>query len=1146
MRLVRFIPGLALSFLLLVVALCSAPQALGQAFGEISGTTADASLAALPNVSLSLVNDATGTSVTSHSNRVGIFILPQLLPGRYTLTASVPGFKSEVIKGIVVSVSRTAHVDVLLQISSVNEQVVVTAQTNMLDVDNGYKGTVIEQKQIEELPLETRNPLSLMVLTPGVQTALGNSAINRGGSDSSVASSGYQVNGGVRTNFGGFTEYLVDGVTLTNPRDGTIIAMPSSGTVQEFQVQSGAMSAEFGGTVGGVVNYVTKSGSSHLHGALFEDYRGTRLNASPALPSRSAKPLNVYNQYGGTVGGPVWIPKIYDGRKRSFFFVDYEGLRSAARSNGTASVPTVLMRQGNFSEIATKIYDPQSSTTASSRTQFPNNTIDPSRITDFGKIVMALYPLPNASGVSNNYLTVNRNFQTTDTFTLRGDQYIGQKHRLSLKWTRDEYNAPATTGIGVNDGSTQNVKIPTRSWVGTYNYSISPNLLYTAVAGYTWFHRFFADPSNNTIGTQYFGYNATPALASGSAMNVRPRATISLFNAVGTGTPQDRYTTIRELNQIVSYSHGHHFIRVGADIRLYKVYGLVTSGSPTGAFGFGTSQTSNGASSTGSAASSLLLGLPDSINFDEEPDASAVLAEPSFFVADDWKATSTLTLNLGFRYQFSSDFVERTNQVGWFNPTAINTAVNLPGVLEYAGVGGNPRGFSKGDPSQFDPRLAFAWAPSFWHNQIAVRGGVGVYSGPFPIYGFYSSAPGFNALYQPIKPNATSPAAPLQSNYTLSTPSGPEGIGAGLGQSLSTIYNRQMNAPTIAQWNLGVQQQLPWDLKFELQYSGNRGKRLLITQNINQPDESLINSAIAMEAASGKAGDASSYLNTAVTNPLAGKVPGTLGNAKVTREVASKAFPQFSNVTVLLGNRDSIYHSLQATLTRRLSRNFTFLAAYTFGKLITDSTPGSYASQSNTGTLQNPYNLRDARAVSDFDSTHIFSITGLYSLPFGRGQRFLTHGVLSALLGGFQLTAIERTVTGVPVAVTQATTNGLGVGSARPDKVGNPSTNRHTNANGSYQWINPAAYTIADGHFGSAPIRDARLRGPVFNNIDLGLQRFFPIWREAQLQFRAEAFNALNHTNLAMPNSDAASSSFGQITRSYDPRNIQLSLRLSF
>jgi len=573
----------------------------------------------------------------------------------------------------------------------------------------------------------------------------------------------------------------------------------------------------------------------------------------------------------------------------------------------------------------------------------------------------------------------------------------------------------------------------------------------------------------------------------------------------------------------------------------------VTSGAPTGSFGFSQQQTSNGSSSTGNSAASLLLGLPNTILFQQEPNASTVLTTSAFFLADDWKITPALTLNLGLRYQYTTDFVEKHNQVGWFDPKSMNSIVSLPGVVQYAGVNGNPSGFTSGDGKQFAPRLAFAYAPTYMNGATVLRGGIGVYNGPAPIYGYYSSAPGFNSLYNPIKPNATSPAAALQGTYTLSPPTGPVGVSAGLGQALTTVIDRQMKSPRSVQWNLGVQQQLPWALKFEMQYSGNRGVHLLIQQNVNLPALSVINDAIAAEtAAGGKAGVASAYLNTAVPNPLAGKVPGTLGAATVTRAVASENFPQFGNISGLLGNRDSIYHSLQTTLQRRATRSLTLLAAYTFSKLITNSTPGSFASQSNTGSLQNPYDLRDARAVNAFDSTHVFAGTALYTLPFGRGQKYITHGFFSSVVGGFQLTTIVKSQSGVPLAVTQSTANGLGVGSARPDKIGDPTQNRGTNANGSRQWIDPAAYSIADGHFGSAPIRDSKARGPNFTQVDAGLQRFFPIYREASLQFRVEAFNALNHVNLAMPNQDRASASFGQITSSYDPRNLQFSLHLLF
>lgn len=1135
------------SLLAIIILMCSSASA--QSFGAVTGTTADQAHAVIPGVTLKLTNDDTGTTITAKSNHDGLFIFPSLVPGTYHLSGTANGFAEVAAKNILVDVSKSTRVELVFKPSTVNVDVVVTSQSsNALDLDNGYKGQLIGQKEIADLPLETLNPLALAALTPGVQAAAGNSAANRSGSDGSTASSGYQINGGIRSIFGGNSEYLVDGVSVSNPNGGTISALPSASSIQEFQVQSGALSAEFGFTTGGVVNYITRSGTKDFHGGAFEDVRNTVLNAHPAMPYSPVNPPLNYNQFGANLSGPVWIPKLYDGRKRTFFLFDYEGLRWDVRSNALGSVPTVLMRQGIFTEVSTPIYDPASNSNPALRTAFPNQTIPTPRQTAFGKQLLGLYPLPNRPGVSNNYAGVSKTNQSNDIFTIRGDQYIGEKHRLMFKYTHTNYASPVIAVTGVNDSSGQHVTIPTFAYTGSYNYTISPRLLYTAVAGYIWSLRTNLDPSGNTVGTSYFGYTTSPALASGSLINVRPAATVSLEGGLGTGVPQIRKSQTKELSQILSVTAGKHFLRVGVDLRNYICSGLVTSGSPTGSWGFSPLQTSlNGGSTSGNAVASLLLGLPNTISFDQEPYAATSYSTAAFFVADDWKITPSLTINMGMRYGFYTPIGEKNRLVGWLNTKAINPIVGIPGLYEYAGLNGNPGTFTSGDYQLFAPRLAFAYAPAFLHSTTVLRGGIGMYNGPLPLYSFYAASAGFNSIYNPIKPSATAVAAPLQSIYTLSAASGPEGDAAALGTSASGVLDRNMKSSRIVQWNLGVERQLPAKLKLEVQYSGNRGMHLIANEAQNLPAESLINAAIAAEAAAGgKVGTASAYLNTPVPNPLVGKVPGTLGAATVTREIASNRFPQFSTVTGYPGDRNSIYHSLQATLQRRAGKNLTLLASYTYSKTITDAILGSFASTSNTGSIQNPYDLRESRAVSDFDSTHVFTGTALYDLPFGKNQLLLNHGFLAALTGGFQLTTIVSLSTGVPLPISQSTTNGLGVGSARPDKIGNPAAGRTRLPSGAWQWINPAAYKIADGHFGNTPIRDTHLRAPAFTDIDLGLYRNFPIWERLALQFRAQAFNVPNHTRLRMPGTNVASASFGQITSSYDPRVIQLSLHLLF
>jgi len=292
---------------------------------------------------------------------------------------------------------------------------------------------------------------------------------------------------------------------------------------------------------------------------------------------------------------------------------------------------------------------------------------------------------------------------------------------------------------------------------------------------------------------------------------------------------------------------------------------------------------------------------------------------------------------------------------------------------------------------------------------------------------------------------------------------------------------------------------------------------------INLAPESLIQQAIAAQAASGRAGDAQAFLNRTVPNPLAGLVPGTLGAATVTIANASLPFPQFTGVSGLLGNRDSNYHSLQAKAEKRLSGDLSMLLAYTFSKGIDNAVNVNYNGNErpNAGNWQNVYNLSDARGVSSYDRTHIFAGSVVYALPFGRGKRFVESGWLSHLAGGFQLTSILSAQSGWPLAITQTAASGVS-GAPRPDALGDPeqlskAIRGTVNANGTVQWIDSKAYAAVNGRFGTAPIRDSRLRGPKFWQLDIGLQRDFHITEQVYFRFRAESFNALNHTNLAVP-----------------------------
>ncbi|MGE0130243.1 MAG: TonB-dependent receptor [Blastocatellales bacterium] len=929
----------------------------------------------------------------------------------------------------------------------------------------------------------------------------------------------------------------MDGISITSQRDGIIVALPAADAMHEFRVQSGGVSAEFGRTVGGVVSYVTDTGTNQFHGNLFESVRNTALNARRALPAVGAKPITQFNQFGGTIGGPVWLPEkvfgpaAFNGRNRSFFFFGYEGSRFVRNNPTVTTVPTLKMREGDFSEISAIIYDPQSSSVAATRAAFAGNVIPAARINPVGRRIINRFPLPNLPGVANNYAGFFRASTPVDNYTLRFDQTITEQHRVFFRMTRVNSINDAIFHLGDSDAQTARSDIPQRSYVVNYNYTVSPTMLYSAAAGYTRFTRAASDPSGNSAGAGYFGFSVSPAPRG--VVNVRPLATFDIYRSIGTRDIFDQVAESYQLNQNLTWTRNNHSFRFGGDLRRYIAGGQLTTGAVNGNFGFAAAQTSRGTAATGYSAASLLLGLPNTASFSQPPRLSAVKNVFAFYVQDDIRLSSNLTVNLGLRFDLEGALRERNNQLGYFDTAAINPIVNLPGVFRYSTTDGGPGGSReviKRDYNNVSPRVGFAWALGE-KRRTSVRGAFGSYAAPIPTVGYYSTALGFEPELNFVRANAQAPAVALRDSYTLSAAAGPLGAAAYLGQALTQPINRDLRNPRVYQWNLGVQREIARNTVADILYTGNRGQSLIGSRNLNVIPASLIEQAIALTASTGNPAAASTFLNTRTPNPLAGKVPDTLGAATVTRAQAAAPFPQFSGITGFFNDRDSIYHALQATVQRRLAGDLSFTAAYTFSKLI-DNTDASF---------QNPYDYRDARAVSGFDRPHIFTGSFSYRLPFGRGKRFAQTGALNHLLGGFQLTGILNVYSGAPLAVTQSAANGLGLGAARPDALGDPvalsqNIRGQVAANGNALWIDPKAYALVNGRFGTAPLRDPRLREPRFAQFDLGLQRDFSFRERVTLRFRAEAFNALNHTNLAGPNTNLNSPTFGQISSAQDPR----------
>jgi hypothetical protein len=843
------------------------------------------------------------------------------------------------------------------------------------------------------------------------------------------------------------------------------------------------------------------------------------------------------------------LPRLYDGRNRTFFHFVYDGSRWVRNNPQLATVPTARMKAGDFAELPQRIYDPATAAVASQRAPFPENRVPAARFNPVGRQIVSRFPDPNRPGLGSNYQGVFRVLTPVDNYTGRLDQMLTDTRRLMFRVTWIASVSDQTWVLGKPDAQTAVIRFPSRSYVLNYTWTASPAVVLTFAGGYTKFHRSRVDASGNTEGPGYFGMTVSPATTGIS--NLRPTASFDIYRSLGGGGIDNQLFEAWQMIPTLSWTRGTHTLRVGGDLRRWYSGGHLTGGAPNATIAFNALQTSLGAAGTGNSVASALLGLANGFTISRPPELRLARNVAGLFLQDDWKITGTLTLNLGVRWDLEGGMTEALDRVGYFDPNTVNPLVGRPGVFRYAGRDGNPRSIRRGDRNNVSPRVGFAWVPDA-QRKTTLRGAAGAYAGPVPMAGWYGAAVGFEPVLQFVSPGGGAPATVLTSSYTVPEAAGPLGDAAYLGQSFTQPWNRELYVPRIYQWNLGLQREIGRNTVLEAMYTGNRGSRLTAAFSSNLADRNLIERAIGITQATGQPGAAFTFLNERVPNPLAGRVPGTLGAATVTRAQASWPFPQFAGVSAWFNNRDSIYHALQLTAQRRFAGDLSFLFAYTLSKQIENvSADAGGVGDANTGAIQNPYNLRDARAVGAFDRTHVFTGALAYGLPFGKGKPFASSGAAAALLGGFQLNIITLLHTGGPIAVTQADSNGLGVGPARPDIVGKPGAaaagvRRTLAPNGNLIWFDRSSYALVNGRFGTAPIRDPRLRNPGFAQFDIGLQRDFRLMEGLSLRFRGEAFNAFNRVNLLAPVQNISAPDFGQINASNDARIFQFGLELRF
>ncbi len=1090
--------------------LAHGPAFCQTSFGVIVGTVSDSSHAVIPGVALTVTNMQTGISRQLWSDKAGDFRVESLLPGEYIIKAQHPGFRTTEIKNVQVPVAVTVTVNVVLEVGPVVQSIEVTATPPLLESANATVGTVVNNTSVVTLPLDGRNFTELIGLIPG--------AVNAGAPY-------YMVSGGANYSVGGNraeqNNFTLDGAYNNEEFFKQFAIQPSIDAIQEFKIQTNITSAEFGQAAGANVNVATKSGTNQLHGSAFEFLRNDKLDANDWFRNASNIPRPAYkrNQYGGVIGGPVYIPHLYNGRDKSFWLFNYEGSKVRRGSTIAGLVPTLAQWAGDLRDQP-PIYDPlttrQVGTDSDGNPFFARdqiscngrlNVICPERIDPWIKAYAdVMYPMISAPPGAHSVQTVNTKPFTVDQYqwTLRADQKL--REDLSFFARMSLTNGTQTTQQQLPVLSNYLIN-RMRNFVASWTLAANPTTVIDWKISYSRTNLRVAD-SNPAPGWEAFlaahPISGTPV--KNSRLPLYPQVGLADFSsAVQSGAlfVTNIYQALGSLAKI----RGRHSVRAGVEFTDVR---NMDDGLDTSGFGFGSLVTADPQNmwTTGSALASYLLGLPSGAYRNLGETAAYMRQERwHFYAQDDIKVSRRLTLNAGLRYEYSQWPVDRWNRIAGFDPTT-------PPHGAYLWAGYNPilklppnvrRSFRDPDFNNFAPRfgLALQLAP-----KTTFRSGYGI---------FYVS----NYLWEDQGSRGTWPYA-ISESYSANFPStlpenlmhittffGPE-TAPGPNSTPSSIHvlGRLDRTGYVQQWNAGLQRQLTSALLLELDYVGSRGVKQALYTN----------------------------LNTALPGP------GPVGTPEHPRIYGNS----LGSMLLMTNQGSSIYHALQVKLEKRFSRGLQFLSSYAWGKEI--DIGGSCFSCSQPP--QNPFDWKADRASGTFDYRHVWSFNYFYQLPFGRGNKYLSNAnkVTNGLAGGWEFTGIAHYNSGGPINVyfPGDVANIGGAVSQRPDRVIGQPQRAFVPGERRLGWINLDGYsTPAPYTFGNAGRNTER--GPGSGYWNVGLLKNFPLASENRsLQFRAESFNLLNHASMGCIFPYYALPDFGTSFCATATREIQFGLKFLF
>jgi len=1132
--------------------------------GNIVGRVLDASGAVVPGAEVKGVNDATGVVVATKSNEAGNYVLPFLVPGVYSVTTEVQGFRKFERKNIQVRVNENVGLDITMTVGDVAESVQVTAETPLLQTAEASLGQVIDERRIVELPLFAGNAMDLVHLAPGTVNGtdmrLRKAPFNAAPSQFSTDGSG---NNGNAFTIDGVANVYSDG---TAPR---VAFSPPQAALSEFKVQTSSFDAAIGRTSGALVNVSTKGGTNDFHGQAWWWLRHSAFD-TPTLYQKRSNPkgfkLPIYrdNRYGLSGGSPIVIPKVYDGKNRTFWHFTWEANKFGDPNVGgsmTSTVPSANWRNGDLSDLLKlganyQLYDPMTIAPAPggrfSRQPLPNNVFPSSRINPVAKNLLALYPMPNQPGTAdgrNNFfysLPAQEDYWTTIG---RIDHAFNEKNRLFVRFHRDYWEEDKARLFGndvngvilnrVNRGiAVDDVHMLSSTMVLNVRYGIAAQ-------------EFPERRASSGYDLSKLGFAPSFAGLVDKSISTIPRTSVGSLTQLSSWESGDGKTSSISHNAVanLAWMKGNHNVRFGVDFMVFREFRVRYPGDVSPDLSFSNSWArgpfdNSTAPPVGAEMIALLAGIPGG-SLSRTGSYAEQDVYTGFYAQDDWKATRKLTINYGLRAENESPITERFNRsVTQFDGTtaspieaaAIANYASAPmpelavsdfkakGGVTFAGVGGNSRGYWNNQGVQLSPRIGLAYQ---LNNKTVLRGGYGVFYAPNGILRTNSILNGFSRSTPIVASNDG--GVNYVANLTNPLPSGllpvlgsGEGLMTTLGQATTFFAADRKMAPA-HRWSFGFQYELPSGIMVESSYVGNRAYRLPVSRQLNYTPAEYLSTLPYRDTAT------INFLSANFTNPYYGLHPNYTSR-NISRGGLLQQMPHLGGISYDDSVGYSWYHSMQNRVEKRFSKGYTIQGAYTWSKTMAAN---SYLNASDPMVYE---------TLSDIDRLHRLTGSGIWELPFGKSRRYASQmpAMLEFIAGGWQISGVYQYQSGAPLGFGQALFTG------DSSQIALSSDERNTD-----RWFNTSVFNrkstdVLASNIRTAPLRYSNIRVDSQRRLDLSANKTFRLTEGMRMIFRADTFNARNEVVLRGPNTDPVSTAFGTITSVEPPRSWQFALTLKF